>query len=67
MSYGTEQKKCSFQRRSYCENVHVENGNNSSNTGFSALVFSPLYLENGYITWKKNIFCILLLEGERAN
>lgn len=56
MSYDTEQKDCSFQRRSDCHNIHVENENNTSNIGFSALVFSPLlYLENGCITWK-NIF-----------
>lgn len=67
MSNDTEQKDCSFRRRNNWQNVHVENENNSSNMGFSALVFSPLlYLENGYITWKK-YFCILLPEGERAN
>lgn len=68
MGYGTEQKDCPFQRKGYCQNVHIENGNNSSNTGFPALLFSPLlYLENGYITWKKKYFYILQLEGARAN
>lgn len=63
MNYSAKQKDCSFQRKSNCQNVHVENENNSFNSGmlfcFNVLSASltrkwPHYLEKCFFV----LYCL---------